>query len=140
MSNDNDSANGMPGRQPDYEVGFKKPPKKYHFKPGNNANPRGRPKGAKNRKTIVRDELQSELRVNEGGKTRKITKLDFIVKNTINEAMKGDHKARMEVLKWAQQDRLLVVSDDGNSVQLITEADEAILAAYIRRKTIDPTS
>ena len=124
MSNDDESTNSMPERQPDYEVGFKKPPKKHHFKPGNNANPKGRPKGAKNRKTIVRDELQSELRVKEGGKTRKITKLDFIVKNTVNGAMKGDHRAREQVLKWAEREGLIVTSDSGDSVQLTTEADD----------------
>ena len=28
----------------DYEVGYKKPPKEYQFKPGVSGNPKGRPK------------------------------------------------------------------------------------------------
>ena len=33
----------------DYEVGYGKPPKSRQWKPGQSGNPKGRPKGARNR-------------------------------------------------------------------------------------------
>ncbi len=35
-----------------HEVGYAKPPKQYRFKSGKSGNPKGRPKGSKNRKRV----------------------------------------------------------------------------------------
>ncbi len=40
-----------------YDVGYRKPPKHTRFKPGQSGNPRGRPKGTKNLKTDLIEEL-----------------------------------------------------------------------------------
>jgi hypothetical protein len=41
----------------DYDVGHAKPPKHTRFQPGQSGNPRGRPKGTKNLKTDLIEEL-----------------------------------------------------------------------------------
>jgi hypothetical protein len=45
----------------DYTVGYCKPPRAHQFKPGNNANPMGRPKGTRNRKVLVREFLLESI-------------------------------------------------------------------------------
>jgi hypothetical protein len=55
------------------EVGYGRPPQAHRFKPGQSGNPRGRPKGAKNEATILRDLLNRKIDVREGGRVRKIT-------------------------------------------------------------------
>lgn len=50
----------------EYEVGYKKPPKKHQFKPGNPGGP-GRP-----RKTTLATLIEDELFKNEGEKAKKI--------------------------------------------------------------------
>ena len=48
----------------DDDVGYGKPPRSRRFKPGQSGNPKGRPKGAKNRDTILRELLNSLPRRN----------------------------------------------------------------------------
>ena len=57
-----DSKNKADGDEADdeYDVGYKKPPKRTQFKPGQSGNPRGRPKGTKNLKTDLAEALGPE--------------------------------------------------------------------------------
>src|SRR2546423_2320441 len=61
------------------EVGYGSPPQAHQFKPGQSGNPRGRPKGAKNEATILRELLNRKIQIREGGRTRKITVLEAIL-------------------------------------------------------------
>jgi Family of unknown function (DUF5681) len=77
----------------DYEVGYKKPPKQSQFKQGQSGNPRGRPKGTKNLKTDLLEELSEQILVREGSRTRKISKQRAILKNLTAQTLKCDGRA-----------------------------------------------
>ena len=47
------------------DIGYCKPPKHSQFKPGRSGNPRGRPKGAKNETTILREILNKRIAIRE---------------------------------------------------------------------------
>jgi hypothetical protein len=64
----------------DYEVGYKTPPKDTQFKPGQSRNPNGRPKGARNLKTDLADELQERIVLREGGERRTVSKQRAMLK------------------------------------------------------------
>src|SRR3954471_18987975 len=84
----------MPQRRSgDYEVGFRKPPNRSRFKPGQSGNPRGRPKGRKGLSALLQAELQTPIKVTEDGKAKRMTKEQAIVKRFVNELLKGDSKA-----------------------------------------------
>ncbi len=90
------------GKEKDSEfpVGYKKPPHHSRFKPGQSGNPLGRPK--KQRPTLIESfdkELNTSVTLTEGGKRRRITKLQAIAKQQTNKAANGDYKATILVMK-----------------------------------------
>ena len=76
-----------------YEVGHKKPPKEFQFKPGKSGNDKGRPKGSKSFESKVQKELEKKVTVNKNGKPVKMTKLDVGVTRLIDRFMAGDLKS-----------------------------------------------
>ena len=77
-------------RDPDYQVGYGKPPQHTRFKKGESGNPTGRPKGSKNLTTLLEKELKQRVVVTENGRRRSITKQEAMVKHLVNKAVSGD--------------------------------------------------
>jgi hypothetical protein len=117
----------------DYEVGFRKPPKAHQFKLGNNANPRGRKKGSRNRRLVVEEALFEPVTVREGDKVKKMTVLEAIIKKTARQALAGDHKAALTIIGLAHKEGLLTPEQNEMVEENLSESDKAILADYARR-------
>jgi hypothetical protein len=84
---------------PEFEVGYKKPPLHTRFKPGHSGNLGGRPK--KKAQTYVEafeKELARTTSINIGGKTRRISMIELMAKQHIARAVKGDTKAAQLVI------------------------------------------
>jgi hypothetical protein len=77
----------------DYEVGYGKPPRHTRFTKGQSGNPRGRPPGAKNLKTLLSEALNEPVIVTENGGHRKITKREAIVTQLVNRSATADLRA-----------------------------------------------
>lgn len=77
----------------DYQIGYKRPPKGTRFRPGHSGNPKGRPKGTKNLKTDLLEELQERIQVREGGQPKTLSKQRAMVKSLTNQAIQGDARA-----------------------------------------------
>jgi Family of unknown function (DUF5681) len=82
-----------PDQKRDYEVGYGKPPPHTRFKKGQSGNPRGRPAGAKNLKTLLTDALNEFVIVTENGGRRKITKREAIITQLVNRSASADFRA-----------------------------------------------
>lgn len=89
--------------EPEYKVGYGKPPKHTQFKPGQSGNPKGKPKGAKNIETILKNELYGKVQVTVGGKKKKLTKFEVAMKQMMEKAAKGDLKALGMLLSLAKE-------------------------------------
>ena len=84
----------MPGeKRRDYTVGYGKPPHHTRFQKGQSGNPRGRPSGLKNLKTLLSEALNEPVIVTENGRKRKITKREAIVRQVVNCSATPDLRA-----------------------------------------------
>ena len=82
-----------PDDERDYEVGYGKPPRHTRFEPGRSGNPRGRPPGAKNMKTLLSKALNELVVVTEPGGRRKVSKREAIVTQLVNRSATADFRA-----------------------------------------------
>ncbi len=118
-------------RVDDYEVGYKKPPKRTRFKRGRSGNPKGRPKGAKNLRTELAEELQERVLIREGGKPRRVSKQRAMLKRLAEKALQGDTRAASLIVNMVA--RFLVQTEDDEPSATLAADDLAILANFEAR-------
>ena len=111
---------------PDYEVGYRKPPRHSRFVKGLSGNPRGRPPGAKNLKTLLSKALNQLVIVTENGGQRKISKREAIVTQLVNRSAQADLKA-IQILLAMLRDIEGHAEAGSADPDVFTEADEQII-------------
>ena len=75
------------------EVGYRRPPRNTRFQKGRSGNPKGRPKGTKNLKTDLLEELQEMIPIREGNQEKRVSKQRAMVKSQVARAVRGDTRA-----------------------------------------------
>lgn len=118
------------------------PNKDAQFKPGQSGNPAGKPKGAKNIATHIKELLNDETfeallpDPREGWKTYKGAPVKAIVKAIAIKAMNGDVKAFDALAKHGYGEKLDVTSK-GNEIGAISadQAEQLIRARANRSDT-----
>ena len=86
----------------DYAVGYKRPPVRSRFRPGQSGNPAGRPKGRRNFQTLVRKCLDGEVEVSMGQKRKRMSLMEALLRRLLNKALGGDLKALVQALHLAR--------------------------------------
>jgi Family of unknown function (DUF5681) len=114
----------MRREHPEYEIGYKKPPRQTRFKRGESGNPSGRPKGSKNLATLLEKELRQRVVVNENGRRRSITKQEAMVKHMVNKALSGDRRLLQLML---EEIRLLETRAASSATAIIDDADQQVM-------------
>jgi hypothetical protein len=120
-------------RAADYPVGYGKPPLASRFKRGTSGNAKGRPKGSKNLKTLIRDAMTASISIQEGAKTKRVSRIEGVVLRQLQKALMGSDQAAMAVVKIALQLGFLEDSTDNFDAVALTRDDEQILSELIAR-------
>ena len=118
--------------QEDDSVGYRKPPAKTRFKPGQSGNLNGRPKGSVNLKTDLRSELSEKIRIREGERSLKVSKQRAMLKALVAKALKGDARAANVVLTLVG--KLFEPEAVAERVPALTADDQAILERFLARR------
>jgi hypothetical protein len=118
----------------DYKVGRGRPPLHTRFKPGDRANPRGRPKGSLNVATIIKRAAREKVTVTENGRRKTKTKLEVAATQGFNQAAGGVLRAIELVFnlveRFGGETTLEAPSTDAASRQ---KGDAAVLKALKAR-------
>ena len=123
---------GTEGQKRNYEVGYGRPPVAHRFKPGNNANPKGRKKKTRNRKVVISDILLEPITVKEGGEVKQMSQLEAVLKKTMSKALAGDHKAGLTIIGLAQRQSLLTPEQE-ETIDNLSDRDRAIMEDAMKR-------
>jgi Family of unknown function (DUF5681) len=127
---------GEAGAEKDYQVGYGRPPVEHRFKPGNNANPKGRKKKTQNRKVVIRDLLLEPITVKEGGEVKQMSMLEAVLKKTMSKALAGDHKAALTIIGIAQREGILTPEQE--EIDSLSDSDRAIMEDAMKRLAPTP--
>jgi len=123
---------GKPDRT--YAVGYGRPPIESRFQPGVSGNARGRRKGSKNLKTLIRKAMTASVSIHEGTKTRRVSKIEGVVLRQLQSALTGDDRSAMAVIKMAMQMGLLEEpASNAAEDTALSGADERILEELLAR-------
>jgi Family of unknown function (DUF5681) len=109
-------------------TGYKQPPTRHQFRPGQSGNPNGRPKGTRNFKSDLRDELAELISFREGGQEVTISKQRALIKRLVTSAINGDARAIATVMSFCVR----VFGDDSDHQPQAPE-DREIIHAFSRR-------
>jgi hypothetical protein len=75
------------------KIGYKKPPKKHRFKPGQSGNPKGRKKGGTSLKKDLELELVRLIPVREGDREIRIPAQRALLRSLMVHALRGNKHA-----------------------------------------------
>jgi hypothetical protein len=117
-----------------YDVGYSKPPREHRFQPGKSGNPKGRPKGAKNTATLLRELLDRKVEMRSGGILRRVSLREAMLTRFAEAALKGDTKAAGFLLQ--RYDMEEGVNDYATEAATHDEQQiiDAFLQSYDKRK------
>jgi hypothetical protein len=110
-------------------VGYKRPPREHQFRPGQSGNPSGRPKGARNFRSELREELSEVVTVRDGDREIEVSKQRALIKSLVAAAIDGNQRAAASVLAMCM--RMLADAEDDEAIERAEDAD--IVEAFTKR-------
>jgi len=125
----------------EYKVGPGRPPKEYRFRPGQSGNPKGarrKPKSmAPDLKAALERALNTTFRLKQGERERTVTMATAGIEQLVAQYVKGDRHARRDLITLADKLGIDLMASQQQAIQEGLAANhEAILAAYVQRKTL----
>ena len=111
-------------------VGYKRPPREHQFRPGQSGNPSGRPKGTRNFRSELREELSEVVTVRDGDREIEVSKQRALIKSLVAAAIDGNQRAAASVLAMCM--RMLADAEDDDAIEDV--GDREIVEAFTKRK------
>jgi hypothetical protein len=116
---------------PGYDIGYGRPPKKGQFRPGQSGNPTGRRKASPTIGVRLQELMNSKITVTENGRSRRISRLDVMLRQLTNDAMRGDKRAFKLLMEFLHRYDA-AVEGTVRSEEMASE-DLEILSDYLRK-------
>jgi hypothetical protein len=120
----------MTGEDKADAVGYRQPPKDRQFRRGQSGNLNGRPKGVRNFKTDLREELSESISIREGSRNISITKQRALIKRLVGSAIDGDARSIATLMSFCAR----AFGDDDEDRQPEAPEDQEIMHAFGKRR------
>jgi hypothetical protein len=115
--------------------GYGNPPEDKRFQPGDVGNPKGRPKGSKNFKTLVQNALRSTVKMKRDGKLKNVSSQEAALLTLLERALvKKDLKAIQTVLEYG---RLYNDEEPTAEGAVLSDQEESLLKAFAERHSTE---
>lgn len=111
----------------DPDVGYRKPPVAFRFKPRESGNPSGRPKGRKNEATMLKEILFQKIGLRYNGGIRKITVYEAVLRRFAEASLKGDIKPAAFLFA-----RYAAANSNGQERPELTADDKSVIEAFAK--------
>lgn len=116
------------------------PPDNTKFRPGTSGNPRGRPKGSKNIRTLLMEAANDEISATIRGKTQSISKARAAVLQLATKAASGDLRAMARFIDMIDEIEMRAAAAKPPDFPLSEKDIEVIHAVHERMKRSVPRS
>lgn len=119
----------------DEKIGKNRPPKANRFKPGESGNKQGRPKGSKNRNSVILKVLGEVVTADLGGHKKKIPVTEASLRRLSQMALKGDRQSIAAILQlWKESEDALAAQRE--TEYPFSEVDRQVIEdIYTRMKS-----
>jgi hypothetical protein len=118
--------------EPEYKVGYCNPPRHTQFKPGVSGNPKGRPPGRPNFKTMVERAAYLKVPVRQGQETQSMPLFQAVLFGVGLKGARGDHRCATVFFNEVriQPDEAIVPRSESSqpSSGLFINLDEGLLS------------
>ena len=114
-------------------MGYGRPPKHTQFKPGQSGNPKGRSPQSRNFKTMVNKVLGEQVQIREGGRIRRMPKIEALFRTMMSRAFKGDPKAMASLIVMMKHSGYGAEAAESGPELLQGVDHKAILKEYLVR-------
>src|SRR5437660_11735927 len=122
----------MVRRERAYKVGYRRPPRRAQFRPGQSRNPRGRPTGSRNFASVMKKVLAKPIKVTQNGTEKRMSTQEAFANLLATRALGGEAKAMSLLIRLVD----LVDSDPNESnaqEPSVRPEDELVMASIIKR-------
>ena len=112
----------------DYTVGYGKPPKRTQFQKGRSGNPGGRPKGRRNKGSVVREVIERKVTIRKNSKAQKVSVFEALVESMVAKALSGSFNEQIKLIQLIEKhlpDKLEDIQDEGGPI--ITRIERVIV-------------
>ena len=124
----------------DYEIGYRRPPKRYQFKRGSITNPTGinqhTPSIARDMKRALERELNKPIKIRQGQRSITIRQSMAGISKLVRQFVEGNPRARRDLILLCEKLGVDLINRDalrGALDDALSAEDEALLADFVKR-------
>lgn len=126
----------MADKKRDYDIGYSKPPAEHRFVTGQSGNPKGRPKGSRGMKTVLREKLRKKQAIKVNGKEQIGSRLENMFETLTLRAGAGDLKAQAKLIELCLL--LFGPENEGEGPKKLSSNDQRILDEMLQSLELLP--